>query len=122
MKCPYYRNDETTGAAALCQHMIGRGRSGQVLGRHMVSLAPGLGLSNRLVIDQHFSQRHRMGRLFSAVSLNPFLIGVGIDEDTAAFIDPDDNFDGGTLTLWPAENSTPRGARAHQIGIICLAW
>lgn len=76
----------SAGAAAICQHMIGRGRSGQVAGRHMVSLAPGLGLTNRIVVDQHFSQRHRMGRLFSAVAMNPFLVGVGIDEDTAASI------------------------------------
>ncbi|MFZ5480595.1 MAG: cyanophycinase [Myxococcota bacterium] len=85
----------SAGAGAICQHMIGRGRSGQVLGRHMVSLAPGLGLTNRIIIDQHFSQRHRMGRLFSAVALNPFLVGVGIDEDTAACIGPDNR-----LTVW----------------------
>ncbi|MCG3172751.1 MAG: Cyanophycinase [Myxococcota bacterium] len=79
----------SAGAGALCQHMIARGKSGMVLGRHMVSLAAGLGLTNRIIVDQHFSQRHRMGRLFSAVSLNPFLIGVGIDEDTAAFLGPE---------------------------------
>lgn len=85
----------SAGAAALCQHMIARGRSGQVAGRHMVNLAAGLGLTNRIVVDQHFSQRHRMGRLFSAVSMNPFLIGVGIDEDTAACLDA-----GNRLTVW----------------------
>jgi cyanophycinase len=85
----------SAGAAAICQHMIGRGRSGQVMGRHMVSLAPGLGLTNRIVVDQHFSQRHRMGRLLSAISLNPFLVGVGIDEDTAACIDADN-----VLSVW----------------------
>lgn len=85
----------SAGAAALCQHMIARGRSGQVAGRHMVNLAAGLGLTNRIVVDQHFSQRHRMGRLFSAVSMNPFLIGVGIDEDTAACLDASNR-----LTVW----------------------
>ena len=50
-------------------------------------MAPGLGLTKRLVIDQHFAQRHRIGRLFAAVALNPFLIGVGIDEDTAIVLD-----------------------------------
>lgn len=79
----------SAGAGAICQHMIARGRSGQVMGRHMVSLAPGLGLTNRIVVDQHFTQRHRMGRLFTAVALNPYLVGVGIDEDTAAVISPD---------------------------------
>ena len=77
----------SAGAGVLCQHMIARGRSGQWMNQSMVSLAPGLGLSNRIVIDQHFSQRHRMGRLFTAVSLNPFLVGVGIDEDTAIALD-----------------------------------
>ena len=85
----------SAGAACLCQHMIGRGRSGQVAGRHMVNLAAGLGLTNRIVVDQHFSQRHRMGRLFSAVALNPFLLGVGIDEDTAACLDARNR-----LTVW----------------------
>jgi cyanophycinase len=85
----------SAGAGALCQHMIASGRSGQVLGRRMVSLAPGLGLTNRIVIDQHFSQRHRMGRLFTAVALNPFLVGVGIDEDTAAYLGPDNR-----LSVW----------------------
>lgn len=79
----------SAGAGVLCQHMIARGRSGQWMNQSMVSLAPGLGLSNRIVIDQHFSQRHRMGRLFTAVSLNPFLVGVGIDEDTAIALDAD---------------------------------
>lgn len=85
----------SAGAAAICQHMIARGKSGQVMGRHMVSLAPGLGLTNRIVVDQHFSQRHRMGRLLSAVALNPFLVGVGIDEDTAACIDANN-----VLSVW----------------------
>jgi cyanophycinase len=77
----------SAGAGAVCQHMIARGRSGQMLSQRMVNLAPGLGLTNRIVVDQHFSQRHRMGRLFTAVTLNPFLVGVGIDEDTAAALD-----------------------------------
>jgi cyanophycinase len=67
-----------------------------------VTLAPGLGLTKRLVIDQHFAQRHRIGRLFAAVALNPFLIGVGIDEDTAIAIAPDNNievFGRGTVTI-----------------------
>jgi cyanophycinase len=53
----------------------------------MVSLSPGLGLTNRVIIDQHFRQRDRIGRLMSAVAYNPFLIGVGVDEDTAMVLD-----------------------------------
>jgi cyanophycinase len=54
-----------------------------------VNLAPGIGLINTAIIDQHFSQRDRLGRLLTALSYNPFLIGVGIDEDTAFLIDGD---------------------------------
>ena len=65
-------------------------------------MAPGLGLTKRLVIDQHFAQRHRIGRLFTAVALNPFLIGVGIDEDTAIVLEPSHQmrvFGAGTVTV-----------------------
>lgn len=80
----------SAGAGALSEHMIAFGESGStpVVGR--VTLAPGLGLTNRVVIDQHFRERDRIGRLLTALALNPFAVGVGLDEDTAAFIDPDD--------------------------------
>lgn len=77
----------SAGASVLCEHMIAQGRSGYAPRRHSVTMAPGLGLTKRLVIDQHFAQRHRIGRLFAAVALNPFLIGVGIDEDTAIVLE-----------------------------------
>ena len=51
-----------------------------------VRLAPGLGLTNRFIIDQHFRQRDRLGRLITALAYNPFAVGIGLDEDTAAFI------------------------------------
>ena len=53
-------------------------------------LAPGLGLHNKIIIDQHFRQRDRLGRLLTALAYNPFAIGIGLDEDTAAFIGPDE--------------------------------
>ena len=77
----------SAGASVLCQHMIAQGRGGYAPRRAMVTMAPGLGLTRRLVVDQHFAQRHRIGRLFAAVALNPFVIGVGIDEDTAVIVD-----------------------------------
>ncbi len=55
-----------------------------------VRLAPGLGLTNRFIIDQHFRQRDRFGRLLTALAYNPFAVGIGLDEDTAAFIGPDE--------------------------------
>jgi cyanophycinase len=78
----------SAGASILCQHMIAFGRPGEWPTQRMVQLAPGLGLTNRVVIDQHFQQRGRTGRLLVAVAYNPFLIGLGVDEDTAAILNP----------------------------------
>ena len=58
-----------------------------------VRLAPGLGLTNRFIIDQHFRQRDRLGRLSTALAYNPFAVGIGLDEDTAAFIAPDNTLE-----------------------------
>jgi cyanophycinase len=80
----------SAGAGALSEHMIAFGESGATPVAGRVTLAPGLGLTNRVVIDQHFRERDRIGRLLTALALNPFAVGVGLDEDTAAFIDPDD--------------------------------
>jgi cyanophycinase len=79
----------SAGAAILPEHMIAYGGIGGTPLAGMVSLAPGLGLTNRFLIDQHFRQRDRLGRLLSALSFNPFAVGMGLDEDTAAFISPD---------------------------------
>lgn len=79
----------SAGAAFLSEHMIAFGEEGPTPIAGMVRLAPGLGLTNRFVIDQHFRQRDRLGRLTAALAFNPFAIGIGLDEDTAAFISPD---------------------------------
>ncbi|MEH6636759.1 MAG: cyanophycinase [Halioglobus sp.] len=79
----------SAGAAMMSQHMIAGGASGTSPREDGVNLAPGIGLTNTAIIDQHFSQRNRLGRLLTALSYNPFLIGVGIDEDTAFLIDSD---------------------------------
>jgi len=72
----------SAAASALSQHMLQDG------GADNGSLAAGLGLLQRAVIDQHFSERQRLGRLLQVVAHNPTLIGVGIDEDTALVIAP----------------------------------
>ncbi len=79
----------SAGAAVLSEHMIASGDEGPTPKIGMASLAPGFGLSNRVIIDQHFRQRDRLGRLLTALAYNPFAVGVGLDEDTAAFINPD---------------------------------
>jgi len=79
----------SAGAAFISEHMIAFGDEGSSPIAGSVRLAPGLGLTNRFIIDQHFRQRDRLGRLLTALAYNPFAIGLGLDEDTAAFIAPD---------------------------------
>src|SRR5579863_2759346 len=80
----------SAGASILSEHMIAFGDEGSSVISGSVRLAPGLGLTNRFIIDQHFRQRDRLGRLLTALAYNPFAVGVGLDEDTAAFISPDE--------------------------------
>lgn len=80
----------SAGAAFMSEHMIAFGAEGATPRGDMVTLAPGLGLTNRLIVDQHFRQRDRLGRLLTALAYNPFALGIGLDEDTAAFLGPDD--------------------------------
>ena len=92
----------SAGAAIVSEHMIAGGRSGSSPRESGVELAPGLGLTNRVIIDQHFNQRQRMGRLLAALSFNPFACGLGIDENTAGFIAPDGRMEvvgRGTITV-----------------------
>jgi cyanophycinase len=80
----------SAGASILSEHMIAFGDEGSSVVSGSVRLAPGLGLTNRFIIDQHFTQRDRLGRLLTALTYNPFAVGIGLDEDTAAFIGPDE--------------------------------
>lgn len=83
----------SAGAAFLSEHMIAFGKEGGSPIAGQATLVPGLGLTNRVIVDQHFRQRDRMGRLLSALAYNPFAIGLGLDEDTAAFIGPDNKLE-----------------------------
>lgn len=83
----------SAGASILSEHMIAFGDEGASVISGSVRLAPGLGLTNRFVIDQHFRQRDRLGRLITALAYNPFAVGIGLDEDTAVFISPDETLE-----------------------------
>jgi len=92
----------SAGAAYLSEHMIAYGAEGSSPRAGMVTMCAGLGLTNRVIIDQHFRQRDRLGRLLTALAYNPFAFGLGVDEDTAAFIGPDDTIDvmgSGSITV-----------------------
>ncbi|VAV99281.1 Cyanophycinase [hydrothermal vent metagenome] len=92
----------SAGASIMSEHMMAGGESDQGPSEGGAVLAPGLGLTNAAIIDQHFSERNRLGRLLSAVALNPFLLGMGIDENTGAFIGPEGILEivgSGTVTI-----------------------
>ncbi|HEV2072779.1 MAG TPA: cyanophycinase [Thermomicrobiales bacterium] len=83
----------SAGASIVASHlMLGgtglAGNSGSSAARkHMVEMAAGFGPLQDIIIDQHFSERGRMGRLLSVYAANPGLLSVGLDEDTAVVID-----------------------------------
>ena len=114
----------SAGAAFLCEHMIAFGKEGASPRARNVTLAPGLGLTNRLIIDQHFRQRDRLGRLLTALAYNPFAIGIGLDEDTGAFISPDDKLEvvgSGALTIVdPSGLEFSSMARVRKNDVVCL--
>ena len=77
----------SAGASAMSGHMLAQGRTDLLPEKGAVSLGAGLGFLHRVVVDQHFSERQRLSRLLSIVAANPYLQGIGIDEDTALVIE-----------------------------------
>ena len=77
----------SAGASILSAHMVAMGASGPSPRMRMAQMVAGFGLVPDMIIDQHFRQRDRIGRLLALVAANPSLLGVGIDEDTAILID-----------------------------------
>jgi cyanophycinase len=76
----------SAGASALAEHMVSFGRPGETPRQRMGQLSSGLGLLEGVLVDQHFGERNRIGRLLAMVAQSPALLGVGVDEDTAAVI------------------------------------
>jgi cyanophycinase len=115
----------SAGAAFMPEHMIAGGDEGSTPSPDMVTLAPGLGLTNSFIIDQHFRQRDRLGRLLTALAYNPFAVGIGLDEDTAAFIRPGDDLEvvgsGGITVIDPSKlsySSMDRARRGEPVSLI----
>ena len=79
----------SAGAAVMGHHMIAGGGSGESPNRALVDMAVGLGILPNVIVDQHFHNRNRMGRLISAIASHPDRIGMGIDEDTCALVEGD---------------------------------
>lgn len=85
-KEPFIYAGTSAGAAAASNNMIYQGSSSEALLKGEVKITSGLGLIDDVVIDTHFVQRGRIGRLFQAVVGNPKVLGVGLGEDTGLFI------------------------------------
>lgn len=83
----------SAGCSILAEHMIAFGASGPTPKQRMGQMAAGLGLIPGVILDQHFTQRNRYGRLLGLVAQSPSLLGLGVDEDTAAV------FQGTTFTV-----------------------
>ena len=87
-----YQNEEfiisgtSAGAAASSNNMIYQGNSHEALSKGEVKITGGLGFINNVIIDTHFVQRGRIGRLLYACASNPINLGIGLGEDTGLLI------------------------------------
>lgn len=77
----------SAGASVMSETMLVGGMDDAAPKKEIIRMAPGLGLLKDVVVDQHFAQRGRIGRLLAVIAHNPFILGVGIDEDTAIVVD-----------------------------------
>jgi len=91
----------SAGAAGMSTSMIVRGESTSHPHKSAVRLSPGLGFLKNIIIDQHFTERGRISRLITAVSYNPYNLGIGIDENTAIILN-----NNGILEVFGAGSAT----------------
>jgi cyanophycinase len=79
----------SAGAAVLSKVMLAYGKGGATPRERIAQFSPGLGFTDKIIFDQHFRQRDRFGRLVYAISMHPGLLGLGVDENTAAIVEDD---------------------------------
>ena len=110
----------SAGASIQSSHMVAFGPGGSTPKQRMTQVAGGLGLVENCVIDQHFAQRNRYGRLLMIVSQSPHLLGMGVDEDTAAVITRTVDADvlrvvgRGSVTLMDGTHMVTNAHEAHE--------
>jgi cyanophycinase len=80
----------SAGASVMSETMLVGGADDATAKKDIIRMAPGMGLLPNVVVDQHFAQRGRIGRLLAAVAHNPNILGAGLDEDTALVVNPAD--------------------------------
>ena len=110
----------SAGASILAEHMIAFGQPGTTPRQRMSQLAGGLGLIRGAIVDQHFGQRNRYGRLLALVAQSPALLGIGVDEDTAAVIRGDllEVIGRGAVTIFDARAVTSNAHVAKRTAAI----
>jgi len=79
----------SAGTAVMSKVMIAYGKSGATPRERTAQFSPGLGFTDKIIFDQHFRQRDRLGRLAYAICMHPGLFGVGVDENTCAIVEDD---------------------------------
>jgi len=110
----------SAGAAVMSETMIIQGSGDETNEIYTLGMAPGLGLVENIVIDSHFAERGRMGRLLGAVAENPKNLGICIDEDTAIIVEQGKRFkvigsggvyvvDGSTVSYSSLSDARPEG-------------
>jgi cyanophycinase len=110
----------SAGASIQSSHMVAFGPGGSTPKQRMTQLAAGLGLIRDVVIDQHFGQRNRYGRLLMLVAQSPGLLGIGVDEDTGAVITEEDGAETmrvvgrGVVTVFDGRNVVSNAHEARR--------
>ncbi len=111
----------SAGASIQSSHMVAFGPGGSTPKQRMTQVAAGLGLVENCVIDQHFAQRNRYGRLLMIVSQSPQLLGMGVDEDTGALISRTDEgrnvlrvVGRGSVTIMDGSHMVTNAHEAHE--------
>lgn len=82
----------SAGASVMSDVMIVEGIDEESPRKCTLKMSSGLGLIDGVIIDQHFDQRGRIGRLLTGIAQNPQSLGIGIDEDTAIMINKNKEF------------------------------
>ena len=106
----------SAGASVMSATMIVKGDDNEPAKKCTLKMAPGLGLVGGVIIDQHFDQRGRFGRLMCGVAENPDAIGIGIDEDTAVRLQPDMHFEViGTNAVTVIDGTTIKSSNVSEL-------
>jgi cyanophycinase len=106
----------SAGASVMSSTMIVQGEDNEPARKCTLKMAPGLGFFNGVIIDQHFDQRGRFGRLLCGVAENPQILGIGIDEDTAIKVFSDKHFEiigSGAVTI--IDGSTIKSSNVSEL-------